>query len=337
MLEKDNLRLDQTENYSGSEYTRSIGADLIKQKLYARHGERYMEYRENWARAEALELQPFPLNLLFDLIDGCNLACPQCLRSLDIIGDYEGHLNTRSRLSYEDVEAALDEGYQHGLPSVNIGGSGEGMLHPDFLKICQAVMDRDVMEYRIATNGLRLNRDTAEALIDMQVQMVSVSIDAFSPETFGKTRGKPHRYQQVVDNTLALLKLRQERGSIFPLVRVSFVNQPANRHELQDFENFWSQHVDMVDIQGFHDFRSTDYNYDFDCMEPWIRMTLWADGHVGPCCGFPGIVLDIGSVRETKLKEIWHGPKMQAIRQQLLDRKYDIACLKCMGVRSSDV
>jgi radical SAM protein with 4Fe4S-binding SPASM domain len=333
-MTEDSVVLDSAEKYSGDIYTDSFGAGIVAEKLQARYGQRYTDYRQTWARAEALELQDFPVNLVFDLIDGCNLACPQCLRSVDLIGEYEGFLNTRKKLAFEEIVRALDEGYDHNLPSVNIGGSGECTLHPDFIKICGAVMERDIMELRLVTNGLRLTEEINDALIDQQVHMLSVSIDAFSPETFGVTRGKSHRYQSVVDNTLALLESRNKARSIFPLVRVSFVNQPANRHELDDFVEFWSKRADMVDVQGFMDFRATEFSTDFDCNEPWRRLNIWADGHVGPCCGFPGIQYDIGQFREETLHEIWHGPKMKAIRKMLSDKAFEKPCLQCLGGRS---
>ena len=33
-----------------------------------------------------------PLNLVFDLVDQCNLACPQCLRAPDLAKDYENFI-----------------------------------------------------------------------------------------------------------------------------------------------------------------------------------------------------------------------------------------------------
>ena len=111
--------------YNNDVYTRSYNADVIRTALIQRYGRRYLDYREAWAKSEKFELLPFPINLVFDLINVCNLKCPMCLRSEDLIKDYPELLDSKEKLSLEQVVAALDEGYQYGLPSVNIGGSGE--------------------------------------------------------------------------------------------------------------------------------------------------------------------------------------------------------------------
>jgi len=170
----------------------------------------------------------------------------------------------------------LDEGAANGLPSVNIGGSGEATLHPEFLNICKAVMDRNVMELRVLSNGLKLDQDIAEAMIDMQLHMFSISIDGFSVQSYGKTRGKSIHNERCVENARKFGEYKKKVGSVWPLFRVSFVKQEANAHEASEFLEYWSRYSDMVDIQTFHDFRSKDYSLEFDCSEPYRRLNVWA-------------------------------------------------------------
>jgi wyosine [tRNA(Phe)-imidazoG37] synthetase (radical SAM superfamily) len=271
---------------------------------------------------------------VFYLINVCNIKFPMCLRAEDLIEEYPELKLSKEKLTLEDMQRVLDEGYRHGLPSVNFGGSGECTLHPDFLDMTRMVMERDVMELRIITNGLRLTRDVAEALVDTQVHVVSVSIDAFSAETYGKIRGKPQQYDLLMQNVMALLELRRKRRSVFPLLRVSFVRQPDNKEETKAFLEHWTNLADMVEVQIHHDFRATSFSRDFDCSEPFRRLNVWASRKVGPCCGFPGIVFDVGTIGRQTLAEIWRGEPITEIRRQLLDRDYAPACLRCQGTRT---
>ena len=325
--------LDNTQGYSKDIFTQSYGARLVAERLTERYGQKYLDYRAAWARTESFELPDFPLNLSLDLVDKCNLSCPQCLRSVDLIKEYKGFLGTSEILTTDSVIRAFDECYDHGMPSLNIGGSGEPTMHQDIAEICKAAMDRDILELRLITNGLRLDQSLSEALIDMQAHFLSVSIDAISAETFGVVRGKAHRYQQVVDNILRFLEIRKRNRSIFPLLRVTFVSQPDNRHEKEDFIEFWSKHSDMIDVQSYHDFRATDFNHEFDCTEPFRRLIIWAKGHVGPCCGFPGIVYDMGHYKAQSLHEIWHGEPMNRMREMMRTRDWARPCLQCQGTR----
>ncbi|MEK9968290.1 MAG: radical SAM protein [Ferrovibrio sp.] len=326
--------LDATQ-YSSDPYTHNYGADKIRTMLLDRYGQRYLDYRADWERADGNWLPDFPINLVFDLVDKCNLACPQCLRAPDLMKDFGGFIGTRKYLEYETIARILDEAKEHKLPSVNIGGSGECTLHPDFIRVCQKVMDTDVCEFRIISNGIKLKGDVASALIDLGVHMVSVSIDGFSAETFGKTRGKAYRYQDVVDNVVAFAKEKQRRGAQWPLLRVSFVEQEENRHETQDFVRFWSDYADMIDVQSYHNFRKTDgYDHSFDCPEPFKRLTIWAYGGAGPCCGFPGIVYNVGDFKTRSIHDIWHGKEIEQVREMARTKNWEKPCLQCQGTRT---
>ncbi len=320
-------------NYSHDPYTVNIGSKKISEALYKRYGERYTSYREEWVKTLKLYLPDFPLNLGLSLMDKCTLSCPQCLRSDRFISKYDGFLGTNKVLPYDMIIKALDEGYQYGLPSISIGGIGEDLLHPDFIKICSAIMDRDVMELRIGTNGTFLSDEVIETLIENQVHVFSVSIDAFTKETFKKVRGKESMLQTVVDNTLRFRRMREKHKSVFPLLRVTYVLQPNNKSEVKDFTEFWAEYADMIDIQAYMDYGATTFNKDFDCSESWNRLMIYPDNRVGPCCGFPGIEYEVGRINETTLFEIWHGEKIKSIREMVKSKAYKKPCLICNGTR----
>lgn len=300
-------------------------------KMTHRYGQRYFDYRKKWSIAEDFNELDFPVNLELDLIDACTLSCPQCLRSPDLFPEWKEYIGKGSKLDYKVIEKILDEGQRHGLPSVNIGGSGECMLHPDFLEICKCIMAHDIIELRVISNGTRLTKEIAEGLIRQQVHFLSISIDAASPQTYGLVRGKPEMYQRVVDNVNTFLKSRELENSEFPMLRVTFVRQEKNNHELDQFVEYWSSRADLVDVQTYADYRGNSYSSDFSCNQPWKRLAVYADGHVVPCCGFPGMQFDFGSIFESSLESIWKGKKMQELRKALLTKKFPKPCLQCMG------
>jgi radical SAM protein with 4Fe4S-binding SPASM domain len=321
--------------YCKNPYLKSYGVETMAGKMTRRYGERYLEYRKRWAMAEDLHAPDFPLNLELDLIDACTLSCPQCLRSPDLLPEYKEFLGKGTKLEYAQIVKLLEEGQRCGLPSVNIGGSGECMLHPDFFRICRSIMDHDIIELRIISNGTRLTEEITEGLIDQQVHFLSISIDAASSQTYGQVRGKPEMYQKVVDNVNRFLTLRERRNSEFPMLRVTFVRQEKNNHELTSFIDLWASKADLVDIQTYSDFRTTDLKKGFCCNQPWKRLAIYADGHVVPCCGFPGIVFNLGNIHENSLQSIWASEQMRGLRQAIIENKYPSQCLKCMGVLAS--
>ena len=301
-----------------------------------RYGEKYIKYREDWKLAENLNYREFPVNLELDIIDACTLQCSQCLRSSYFTTEYEGYIGVGKVLDYDQIIRVLDECHEHGLPSVNIGGNGECMMHPDFTRICSAIMERDVLELRIISNGTLLSDEISEKLIDLQVHFISISLDAATRDTYGAIRGKPEKYEIVVENIMNFIRKRKERGVEFPLLRVTFVRQKRNNHEIEQFINYWSSYADLIDLQTFRDYRQSVCIDDFICNQPWKRMLVCADGHVSPCCGLPGVKLDIGHIERNTLFEIWNGEQMQQIRGKLRGKRFPPPCLKCMGTTLVD-
>lgn len=321
--------------YSTDQYTASYGSGRVKQMLGERYGQRYHDYRTAWEKAGPNWIPDYPINMVFDLVDKCNLACPQCLRAPDLIKNYPGQIGTKKYLPTDIVKRILAENKEHKMPSINFGGSGECTLHPDFIEICEAVMDSDPCEVRVITNGLRMQGDIAERVIDLGMHILSISIDGFSAESFQQSRGKGHRYQQVVDNAVAFAELKAKRNAKWPLLRVSFVNQKANAHEKDDFVKFWSDYADMIDVQSFVDFRQTDgFNTDFECNEPFKRLTIWSYGGSGPCCGFPGIVYNVGDYSQRSISDIWHGQEIGLVRDRMISKDWEKPCLQCQGTRT---
>ena len=73
-------------------------------------------------------------------------------------------------------------------------------------------MNINPCEFRIITNGILLKKDISNALIDLNVDIISVSIDATTPEIFKITRGKAHRFEDVVKNTINFSKIKKRQG-----------------------------------------------------------------------------------------------------------------------------
>lgn len=321
--------------YSSDPFTKTYGTQKVQELLTQRHGEKYIKYRQDWEKAGPNHIPTFPLNLVLDLIDVCNLSCPQCLRAPDLIKEYGGYIGTLKKLSSNKIFEILEECRENNLPSLNIGGSGECTLHPDFLPIVQKAIDIGVCELRIISNGIKLKPELSKELIKLKPHIVSISIDGFSKESFGKTRGKEERYQEVVENVCRFSEIKKQMNAVWPILRVSFVEQSANYLERNDFINFWSKYADMIEVQTYHNYRQDEsFNTKFDCFEPFKRLTLWAYGGAGPCCGFTGIVYNVGDFSKKSLKQIWAGPEIEKIRQMATLKNWQLPCLKCQGTRT---
>ncbi len=73
------------------------------------------------------------------------------------------------------------------------------------------------------------------------------------------------------------------------------------------------------------------------CFEPWLGIAVHADGRVGPCCVY--WEENAGSLFESDLRDIWLGPHLQKVREDILAGRLPAYCAKCspappsLGVR----
>lgn len=129
----------------------------------------------------------------------------------------------------------------------------------------------------------------------------------------------------------ALIQRKRERGSAFPLIRVTAVAMPENLPELWDFHAYWrDQGVDMVEFQTFAAINPIGVNLRphiadhpaFMHVEGFLsaarfyrRMSVGADGAVSPCCvsyGFsPDLTLGNATKSDQTLLDMWRGQRMQ--------------------------
>lgn len=300
-------------------------------KFIAKHvGERYDKYREAWNEATPENIPEFPIHLDFEFYDNCNQRCVFCPRNTDIHNNLEYKINTDSILDMEHIDTLIEECQKNNLYSVNFGAFAEPLLFKKLFVIIKKFISSGVVDTRIITNGLLLNKYIDE-IFDSKLLNLYISLDAFSEEVYSKQRGVG--YKKVISNVLKILDEKKIRNSVFPITRVSFVETDENKHELDDFVNFWKDKVDFIDLQLKIDYTQDNIKSNekqWTCIDPFRRLSVIANGEVLPCCSFFGRNLVIGNIHNETLKEVWHSDKMQQIREDLLNDKSKI-CLICQG------
>jgi radical SAM protein with 4Fe4S-binding SPASM domain len=70
------------------------------------------------------------------------------------------------------------------------------------------------------------------------------------------------------------------------------------------------------------------------CLAPWVNLHIQTDGSVTPCCES---VQKLGNINREKLVEIWDGPEITALREQMLRGELVEGCHKCFEKEASGV
>ena len=254
--------------------------------------------------------------------DYCNLSCPKCLvfgTNKDPVFDIKKLVS--SAMPLEKVLAILDEIQGQDL-AISPSYWVEPLVVKDFKKVAIEAKKRDI-PVEISTNALLINESMAEFLIE-HMSAISVSIDATTKETLVKTRAT-NRLERIHEAVFLLLEKRSGKDS--PRIVVNFTVEDANRHERDEFLEYWIQHVDAVRINEMytHD-RSIDNMVvtrdRTPCREIYDQMNIDFNGDVRMCCLDGFRVTNLGNVFKDGVEDVWHGEGFSTVRKNHEEGKY---------------
>ena len=140
-----------------------------------------------------------------------------------------------------------------------LSGLGEPLLSPDIDAMVSEAKKRKI-RVNLTTNGILL-KDHAEALVKCGLDLLSISIDAATAETYIEVRGNDG-FGKIKEGITAVTEARKKFGRAVPKIRTHFVIQKENIRELSDFVRFSkSSGADTVyfqplDIKALPDERS---------------------------------------------------------------------------------
>lgn len=299
----------------------------INRTLAEIHGKKYLDYRNDWELASQLKKWDTPMYIVMETNSYCNMRCKMCIRNYDI------SKNRPVNASIDNIRKIVREGRELKVPSYFVGAEAECLINPNIKDIIRIVKEEGGgIDNFIITNGYELNEDIINLLVELQWERVYVSLDAARPETYSKIRGR--ELERVEENINRLLKIRNERGSMLPLVRVSFVIQEENKAEKREFIDKWRDKVDIIDFQNLIHYedmtiREDVPNIDYKCAYPFRTMLIDCDGVIYPCCTEYGYKMPVGNIENMSIKEAWNSDYMDKLRKSILDGNLCAVCRNC--------
>jgi MoaA/NifB/PqqE/SkfB family radical SAM enzyme len=109
------------------------------------------------------------------------------------------------------------------------GGVAEPFSHPDLLKMLRAAKGTG-KRVELITNGIFLSREVVQALLDMQLDMLWVSLDGADADSYEGIR-QDSDYKLVTDQLLQF-SLARIRGGYQTKLGLAFVAMKSNIHQL---------------------------------------------------------------------------------------------------------
>ncbi len=311
-----------------------LGSRPFREILLQRYAKRYSDYRQQWAKAGRGGLiTDFPLQIDLDTVDDCNLRCAHCQEE-------NTRRRTKAKMSYDFIDAIFNEASRYRLCALNVGAIGEPLLEKEILfYMLSRAKEAGVMETFMHTNGILLDSEVAEGLLNSDLTYLCISVDAAREETYKSLRGGS--LVRLRQNIERFIRLRNSKDKIFPILRVSFLIQDRNRTEKQAFMDAWSDLADIIDYQpiiNYENINNCDSRHILSCFNPFTRLMIGPSfGEIGACCS--GIAFNedvvLGNFPETSIYEAWNSRKVKQLRDSMLTMNLDDfpTCLDCLRRR----
>lgn len=153
----------------------------------------------------------------------CNLDCITCFRNA-----WEQPIGRMSEETFENILAGLRE--LDPIPGVYFGGIGEPLFHPKTIKWLRRVKELGV-RVELITNGTTLTERKSRELIESGLDVLWVSIDGATPETYADVR-LGAELPNILANLQRFARMRPASHFPKPEIGIAFVAMKRNIADL---------------------------------------------------------------------------------------------------------
>jgi MoaA/NifB/PqqE/SkfB family radical SAM enzyme len=287
----------------------------------------WVDAKYNW---KPREIPALPPRLLIDFATKCNLRCQMC----PVWGDEDDEAieAVKGTMEIEAARKMLDE-IAAAKPLIQPSLYGEPLLIPKLKDRIKDLKDRGI-SIALNTNGLTLNEDIAEFLVEQQVDSVMFSIDSVTKGTLKKIRGID-KLAKIEAAVMRMLTIRGE--NVKPRIGVSFTIQNENRHEVDAFVNRWVGVVDVVRTgYVFENGTFPEMNTKGErlpCPALYNTLPVHNDGQATICCLDGFRQTNVGNVFKEGVAAVWQGEAFAKVRYFHETHQWDEVpfCKDCNG------
>jgi len=285
--------------------------DKFYEKLSLSWEKDYHEYRKLWVELpKKRNIRDYPLLVDLELSSACNLKCPMCYTITD---EFKSKVK-KGFMDFELFKTIIDE-VAGKVYSIRLSLRGEATLHPKFIEAIKYAKDKGIKEVSTLTHGGNLNLEFFKKVVDAGIDWITISIDGINEE-YNKIR-KPLKFKDTLKRLQDIKKYKDENNLIKPVIKVQGI-WPAIRPNPTKYYETIAPLVDLVAYNPLIDYLRKDheivYEENFACPQLYQRVVVGSDGQVMMCSNDEDGEEIIGNAYEESIYNIWHGEKLNKIR-----------------------
>jgi len=285
------------------------------------------------------QLPARPSTLWIEVTNRCNLHCLMC--------DRDSLTRPQADIEWSMFEKIADEAIKLGVRRIKLNRYGECLMHPKIHEMTKYLKSRGVPWVFFVSNGTLMNEDRRKAIVDSGLDLLVVSIDGYTAETYETIR-RGARLDKVRTNVEELIRLRNESGKKRPLVQINTVLMQDNADEVPDLIRYWEDRADLVSVRSYGvtgtlGDRSVLAEEHFDnelspCHFIYSSMLTFVNGDVTICCADFNGALVIGNVTKQSLADMWRGAAYEKIRELMKGGRFNELppiCRTCLAAQKN--
>jgi radical SAM protein with 4Fe4S-binding SPASM domain len=296
------------------------------------------------SRKHQIKTPPLPWALSVEPANFCNLNCLECK-----VGNE--NLNRKKGIIEIPLFTSIIKQTHKHLIHLNLYFQGESLLHPNIPQIIEIAKNHKIYTC-ISTNGILL-KDTFKELADSGLELLIVSVDGLSEETY-QTYRKNGQLKTVIDGIKLLSQYKKENKLIFPHIQIQCIAMKHNEHELPLLKNLKKQtgansiRIKSVQISDIKNKNLLPQNPKYSryflknnqleiknrlqnkCYRMWSSCVITYNGIVVPCCFDKDATFNLGNLNNETFKSIWSNKAYSDFRQEIFTNRSSIAmCKNC--------
>lgn len=337
ILQWDDLELQNVPINKGNYYLETDKRMALFEQ-YKSEGweEEYQKYRKAWVEnAENQYVSEWPLLVDIETSSICNLKCPMCYTITEEFKEKVCAKLMSDELFYKIIDEISGKVY-----AVRLSLRGEPTLHPQLTKFIKYAKEKEIMEVSFLTNGSHLTDDFIRELISAGVDWITVSIDGLGKE-YENIR-KPLLFEDIYQKIKRFKEVKDEMQVHKPVIKVQGI-WPSIKNNVEEYYNLFVPLTDAVAFNPLIDYLDNDkdivYDESFSCPQLYQRIIVAADGKVLMCSNDEENGNVIGDLNQENLYDIWHGEKLEKIRNIMKVQggfKNISVCRKCYLPRETE-
>lgn len=283
--------------------------------------------KEMWQTRETIEPQQYPRIYQLETTSRCNLECPFCPRTTQLLAKGQRDLHTDMPL--EQFEAILDQ--MPWLKSLELFHFGEPFMQNNLHEYVAACKKRGIYTV-IASNLLPATPVKLDKVFAAGLDFLVMDVDSLDAERYASMRvnGKLDKLQKAV--VYILSKPRSQRP--YCVAQTIMLDGKPEYTEEQFLEWTGGLKAEEIRYKFLDSFRETvvkkeGLQPEDLCREAFYGFTVHVNGNVVPCDRDWAGENVMGNIFEQDVMEIWNGKKFQAFRERMKSTDKPEMCKRC--------